>query len=190
MPATLRHHAFTLDDYFAIERERPDKHEFFDRQVFLMAGGSARHNALSANVVVALAGALRASPGSGCRVLSADQRISTPEGLYTYADATVVCGAPELGREQTLANPTILVEVLSDATRDYDRGDKLARYQAIPSLRHVLLVEQARVDVECWSRTTEGWSRRVVTTLEAVLALDPPGIRIAVASLYEGALEL
>ncbi|MCB9698744.1 MAG: Uma2 family endonuclease [Alphaproteobacteria bacterium] len=179
--------ARSLDEYFEIERTRADKHEYWDGTIFLMAGGSARHNVISANAVTALALACRAAR-NGCRVLSADQRLASPDGLYTYADASLVCGAPELGREQTLSNPTLVVEVLSDATRDYDRGEKLARYQQIPSLQHVLLVEQARAEVTWWRRATAGWTATVLH--EGEITLERPGLALRVEDLYEGALDL
>lgn len=184
MPTAAR---FTLDEYFEIERARADKHEFWDGAVFLMAGGSVRHNVISANAVTALTVACR-SAGNGCRVLSADQRLATPEGLYTYADASLVCPRPELGREQTLSNPTLVVEVLSGATREYDQGEKPARYQQIPSLRHVLLVEQDRPEVTWWRRDVEGWASVVLAGGE--IALDPPGVTLRIEDLYEGALDL
>jgi Uma2 family endonuclease len=187
MSSAARHHTFSLDEYFAVEARGPGRHELWDGQIFLMAGGSPRHNALCANVLAALVPSLR---GGGCRALAADQRIATPEELYTYADASVVCGALELGREQTLRNPLIIVEVLSDATRTYDRGEKLLRYQAIQSLRHVLLVEQRRVDVEHWFRGESGWAREVYTDPNAHLQLEPPGITVSVADLYADALAL
>jgi Uma2 family endonuclease len=187
MSSAARHHTFSLDEYFSVEARRRDKHEFWDRQIFLMAGGSARHNALCANLLALLVPALR---GSACRALSADQRLATPDGLYTYADASVVCGVLELGREQTLRNPILVVEVLSDATRAYDRGEKLLRYQQIPSLRHVLLVEQTQVDVEHWFRTDDGWARSVVTDPAATLSLTTPDLALAVAEVYAGALDL
>lgn len=173
----------TLDAYFAAEAHSLEKHEWLDGQIFLMAGGSLRHNALGANVLGAFTVGARGGP---CQALSSDQRIATGDGLYTYADATLACGTLQLGREQTLLNPVVLVEVLSDATRAYDRGEKLTRYQTIPSLRHVLLVEQERVDVEHWRSVDGAWSRTVHTTLADRLVLDPPGLVVLLEDLYAG----
>src|SRR5688500_6312110 len=134
-----RHHRFALDDYFALERATGHKHEYVDGLVLAMAGGTPRHNAISANVLRALGNRLDGSP---CVTLTPDQRIRTPDGLYTYADGSVFCGEIAVGPDATAENPTVLVEVLSDSTREYDRGEKLERYREIPSLRHVILVEQ------------------------------------------------
>ena len=187
MRIAARHHTFTEDEYFAVEARGGDRHEWSDGQILLMAGGSARHDAIAANVSAAL---VRALADTACQALAADQRLRTPDGLYTYADGSAVCGTPDIGREHTLLNPIVVVEVLSDATRVYDRGEKLLRYQAIPSVQHVLLVEQARVDVEHWRRGTDGWSRTVVTDLAATLDLDPTGISVGIAELYGRALSL
>lgn len=178
-----RHHVHSLDAYFTAEAHALDKHEWADGQIFLMAGGSLRHNALSANVLGVFATGARGGP---CRALSSDQRISTADGLYTCAAATLACAELALGREQTLVNPVVLVEVLSDATRAYDRGEKLSRYQRIPSLRHVLLVEQERIDVEHWRCANDTWSRTVHTALTDRLVLDPPGIVVPLAEIYDG----
>ena len=154
-----RHHEFTLDAYFATER-RPDagKHEFADGQIYAMSGGSPRHNHLAGNAYRLLAERLSGGP---CVALPSDQRLATTDGLYTYADASVFCGPIELGPEQTARHPIVVVEVLADSTRTYDRGEKLRRYQSIDRLEHVVLIEPDAADVEVWSRTPEGWRRAV-----------------------------
>lgn len=181
MGRLARHHILSLADYFAVERGSSVKHEFSDGQVLAMAGGSPRHNAISAQVVFALVGGLRGRP---CRAYSSDQRLSTGDGLYTYADASVICGDVLLGPEQTATNPSLVVEVLSDSTREYDRGEKLERYRSIASLRHVLLVEQLRVDVEHWYRGADGWERRVYTHLADPIGLPEASLTLTVSDLY------
>lgn len=181
MSGIARHHRITLDEYLAVERVSAVKHEFCDGQVLLMAGGSPRHNAISANVSFALVGALRGGP---CRAYSSDQRVATGDGLYTYADAVVICGEVALGPEQTAKNPLVLVEVLSDSTREYDRGEKLDRYRSIASLRHVLLVEQARLDVEHWYRTDSGWERRLYTDPGDRVPVPEAGASLSLADIY------
>src|SRR4051794_12664768 len=98
-------------EYLAWEREQPTKHEFFHGEVFAMAGGSPRHNALCVRVSRALGNALDDRPRV---VLSSDQRVAAATGVqYVYPDATVVCGPLEVHKHDVLANPTALVEVLS-----------------------------------------------------------------------------
>jgi Uma2 family endonuclease len=182
MPVIARHHVLTLADYLAVERTSPRKHEFSDGQIYLMAGGSPRHNYLAANTVAALHRALRGGP---CFPLTADQRIRTSDGLYTYSDGSVFCGALDLAEEQTATNPMLLVEVLSDSTRTYDRGDKLELYKAIPTLRHVVLIEPDGIDVEVWSRRGDAWVREVRVERTDRVVLDALGIALSVGDIYE-----
>lgn len=113
-----------------------------------MAGASFEHNDITANVLVTLRALLR---GKGCKAVGSDQRFTVPAtGLFTYPDVTVVCGKPEFHPKDrdTLINPRVLVEVLSDATEAYDRGAKFAHYRSIPSLWSTC----------SWRRTSDGWS--------------------------------
>lgn len=184
MPASVRHHVQTLADYLAAERLSPSKHEFADGQILVMAGGSPRHNRIETNTARALGRLLQGRP---CFEMTSNQRIATGDGLYTYADGSVFRGGMTVGPDQTATDPVLLVEVLSDSTRDYDRGEKLERYRSIPSLQHVLLVEQRSVDVELWSRTAEGWRRAVYVAPDAAVPLPALGIDLPIADLYDGA---
>ena len=184
MSASARHHVWTLDDYFAVERTSPRKHEFLDGQIYLMAGGSPRHNFIAQRTLEALGRRLAGGP---CFTMPADQRIRTSDDLYTYADGSVFCGSLDAGSDQTATNPALLVEVLSDSTRTYDRGEKLAQYQAIASLLHVVLIETDGVDVEIWSRRQNGWERRVHVDRTDIAALAGLGVEVSIADLYEGA---
>ncbi|MEZ4239370.1 MAG: Uma2 family endonuclease [Myxococcota bacterium] len=179
-----RHHEFSLAEYFAAERRAGDKHEYADGQIYVMAGGSPRHNHLAGQVYRLLAERLAGGP---CAPLTADQRIATPDGLYTYADASVFCGPIRVGAEQTALNPAVVVEVLSDSTRAYDRGEKLRRYPSVASLQHVVLMEQDAPDVEVWSRQAGGWVRAVHTEADAVVVLAGIGVTLGVGELYAGA---
>ncbi len=181
MSYVARHHEFTLDEYFHTERQSGQRHEFADGQIYAMSGGSPRHNHLALKAARMLADRLDGTP---CDPLPSDQRIGTPDGLYTYADGSVFCGEMQLGPNQTALNPVVLIEVLSDRTRAYDRGEKLRRYQSIPSLKHVLLIEPDGADVEVWTRGPSGWSRRVYVEVSAVVDLPAIDVELPVADLY------
>jgi Uma2 family endonuclease len=185
-PAASR--PLTAAEFLAWEREQPDKHEFHRGEIFAMAGGSPRHNYLSNAVGAELRAALR---GAGCRVLSSDQRISAEEGQrYVYADAVVACGAlqMEAGTRDVLANPRVVVEVLSPSTEAYDRGEKWAAYQQLASLTDYLLLSQGSAQVEHFHREEDGsWRYRKVGAGEAA---SVAGAEIAVDAVYEGAFEL
>jgi Uma2 family endonuclease len=179
----------TAAEYLAWEREQPDKHEYHLGEVFTMAGGSPRHNFLSGRMVVQLSVALQDRP---CHVLSSDQRISAAEGeRYVYADAVVACGGVKTapGTKDVLANPCIVVEVLSQSTEAYDRREKWEAYERLPTLTDYLLVSQASVRVEQYRRDADGWWRyRSYGAGESVALAN--GAVLAVDAVYRGAFEL
>ena len=189
MVRAARRSHLSAAEYLAWERDQPSKHEFFHGEVFAMAGGSPRHNALG----VGIAGELRAAlAGRGCAVLSSDQRLAfPPDERYVYPDVTVVCGGLELqqGTRDVLTNPSLLVEVLSKSTEEYDRGLKWAGYQSIDSLTDYLLVAQTEARVEHYRRNTDGsWTYRAAGASERVSLTG--GVELAVDAIYAGAFAL
>lgn len=185
--ATARRH-YSLDDYFMVELESVTKHEFLGGEIHAMAGASLAHNHITSNVHALLRTRLR---GSGCSAFTSDLRIATPGGLYTYPDVSVICGTVELvaGRPDTATNPVLLVEVLSDATRDYDRGEKFELYKRIPTLTEYLTIEQALPRVEHWRRGQRGgWKATIHTRRNAVVRLRAGGVALAIAEIYRDAL--
>ena len=124
----------TEAEYLAFERASGGRHELVDGEVFAMAGGTAEHSA----VAVGLLGEIRAAvTGRGCRTFEASMRVHVPStGRYVYPDGSVVCGPLEFrddGRD-TLVNPRVVIEVLSESTEAYDHGDKFAGYRSMPSV--------------------------------------------------------
>ena len=156
-------HRPTAGEYLAWEREQADKHEYHRGEVFAMAGGSPRHNFLSAAVVAELRAAFR---GKGCYPLTSDQRLGLQQGeRYVYADAVVVCGPARMepGTSDVLANPSVVVEVLSRSSEAYDRGDKWEAYQRLSTLTDYLLVSQWSTQIEHFQREAGGsWRYRLV----------------------------
>lgn len=178
----------TPTEFLAWEREQPDKHEYYRGEVFAMAGGSPRHNALVATVTSDLRSALR---GGRCRVLSSDQRIAAGHERYVYADASVVCGQLELqpGTTDVVTNPSVVVEVLSRSTESYDRGQKWEGYQKIDSLTDYLHVSQGELRVEQFQRSGDGtWVYRAAGPGGRIRL--PQGGELSVDDLFEGALDL
>lgn len=175
---------YSEDDYFAVEASSGIKHEFYRGEIFAMAGASLAHNHLSANVLTLLRGSVRPK---GCSAFGSDLRVKTPDGLFTYPDVMVVCGPISLTRDRpdTVTNPCVIVEVLSDATRDYDRGEKFTLYQAILTFQEYLLIEQDRVWVEHWQRQPTGdWATQTYETLDAVIALPTLGVTLPLREVY------
>jgi Uma2 family endonuclease len=176
-------------EYLAWEREQPDRHEFHDGEVFAMAGGSPRHNLLS----LAVGAELRVSTrGKGCNALSSDQRIAVKEsGRYVYADAALVCGPMKLepGTKDVLTNPSVVIEVLSQTTEAYDRGDKWEAYQSIESLTDYVLLAQKTSHVEHYRREPDGsWRYRACGAGESIVLAN--GTTLSVDAIYEGAFDV
>ncbi len=167
-----------------VELESVTKHEFHDGDIFAMAGASLPHDHITSNVHALLRTALR---GSGCNAFTSDLRVATPGGLYTYPDVSVICGTVELvpGRPDTATNPVVLVEVLSDATRDYDRGKKFDLYKEIPTLKEYLTVEQSALLVEHWRRGTGSlWTVKRHTRPSAVVRLQTQRVPLPLTEVY------
>ncbi len=167
MPSTTARarHQYTYEEYLAYERESALKHEYDDGEIFAMAGGSVRHNALASRMSAVLEAARR----SGCVALQSDQRLRIlATGRTTYPDASVVCGPIERDPADpsgtTITNPVLLVEVLSPSTEKEDRGKKWDDCQQIPSLQEYVLVDQFSPRVERYRRLAGGtWEYSVAT---------------------------
>jgi Uma2 family endonuclease len=187
MVVAFPHHHYSFQDYLAVEEMGPVRHEFLNGAIFAMAGGTPEHAALSAAIVVLLGSHLRGQP---CRPYSADLRLRIlATGLATYADAAVVCGEPQRDPESPthVTNPTLIVEVLSPSTEEYDRGEKREHYQQLTSLRDYVLVAQNRRRVEVFTRTAAGdWQHHVHVAGEAV-SLPSIDCRFDVDELYAAA---
>jgi Uma2 family endonuclease len=175
---------YTLADYLDVELMSPTlKHELVGGEIFAMAGGSVEHAALSATLVVLLGAHLRGAP---CRPYSSDLRIAIREaGVYTYSDVSVVCDPVQRDPDSPthVTNPRVVVEVLSPSTEAYDRDDKRALYQLLPSLQEYVLVAQDRRRVEVWRRNGDDWSYTVhdAGTKAALPSID---LEIDVDELY------
>jgi Uma2 family endonuclease len=151
----------TYAEYLEQERASPTKHEFLNGEIFAMAGGTPEHARLCASVGAELRAQLRGRP---CAVYSSDLRVRVQAtGLSTYADVSVVCGRLERDLEDKDAalNPIVLVEVLSDSSEAYDRGQKFAHYRRIPSLREYVLVTRYEQRIEVFHRNEDdSWTLR------------------------------
>lgn len=186
MGVTARLHHYSFQEYLAVEEISAVRHEFLDGEIYAMAGGSIAHAALS----VAASSALQSGLAGRCRVFSSDLRIrSVASGLACYPDVSVVCGevATDPASTETVTNPTVVVEVLSPATMDYDLGEKFSHYQQIPSLKAVIYVWQDRRQIEVRAREQGRAWRTEIVTEEAVCRIDALGIPLAVDALYAAA---
>lgn len=183
-------HRYTYQDYVSLEEESTIRHEFLAGEILAMAGGTPEHAAMAAEVI----GQLREQLRDGrCRVFTSDLGVRVlATGLATYPDASVVCGATERDPEKktNVTNPRVLVEVTSDGTEHYDRGEKLEHYKRIPSLEAVVIVShrEPRVDVHFRAAGESAWAAS--TALAGQVAHVPAlGCALSVDAIWRAAIE-
>jgi Uma2 family endonuclease len=185
MATALRIPLLTPAEYLARERRAEVKSEFLAGRVYAMSGGTRNHSLIIQNVGGELRARLR---GSRCEVLSSDMRVKVvATGLYTYPDVSVACPPVEMedAHADTLLNPVVVVEVLSDSTEAYDRGTKAAHYRQVPSLREYLLVSQHEARIDQYVRAEGGgWTLREAAGRDAVLTLTSVGCELPLAEVY------
>ena len=176
----------TAADYLARERQAEIKSEYLNGYIYAMSGASLKHNRIVAGLATVLGAQLRRK---SCEPFFGDMRVKvSPTGLYTYPDVVVVCGEPQLEDQHldTLLNPKVIIEVLSDSTEKYDRGDKFAHYRALESLTDYLLVAQNQPRIEHFARQNDGsWRYAVADGLDAEIEIATIGCTLRLAEVYE-----
>jgi Uma2 family endonuclease len=176
----------TPEEYLAIERKAEYKSEYFNGEMFAMAGASERHVLIVTNVVAELRGQLRQRP---CTVYSTDLRVRvSPTALYTYPAVVVVCEQPQFADDQrdTLLNPTLIVEVLSESTKDYDRGEKFEQCRSLASLNEYVLIAQDKYHVEHFVRQPDNrWLLSETNWLEDTIHLSSIDCDLALIEVYD-----
>lgn len=181
-PKTL----LTAEEYLSIERQAVYKSEYFAGEMFAMSGASRRHNLIVTNVVGELRAQLKNRP---CEVYPSDMRVKIPgTGLYTYPDVVVVCGEAQFEDEciDTLLNPALLVEVLSESTEGYDRGKKSEHYRKLASLTEYLLIAQEQHHLEHYVRQSDNqWLLSETDDLQATIHLPSINCDLALAEVYD-----
>lgn len=178
---------YTPEEYLALERQAPYKSEYYAGDIFAMAGASRWHNLIVTNVVREISLQLKGRP---CTTYPSDMRVTiTPTGLYAYPDVTVVCGEArfEDTAQDTLLNPTLIVEVLSDATEAYDRGGKFAHYRKLASLQVYVLITQTKPHVEQYVRQPDNrWLLAAeADSLNDTMHLPAIDCHLALAEVYD-----
>jgi Uma2 family endonuclease len=180
MSLPIRIHDYTYAEYVALEEHSPVRHEFIAGEIYAMAGGTPEHAALASAILRLLGNQLPA----GCRTYTSDLRVRIPaREITTYPDGAVICGKSERAADDPMAvtNPVILIEVTSSSTATYDRGAKLEAYQALTSVREVLIVSHDAVRVALHRREDDGsWSTHeagaggtvFVTAVGATISVD------------------
>ncbi len=192
--AKLRY--YTAEEYLAMERESPERHEYIDGMIYAMAGESDFYGEIWFNFGALLKAQLKGSP---CRVRAQNTKVrSGPEpkpnhktaGFFSYPDVLVVCGE-RLFHDQhqdVLLNPVVIVEVLSKSTELFDRGEKFIRYRTwLPTLTDYILVSQESPVIEHYRRQpNDEWLLATISGLEAELKIASIGCTLKLSEIYDG----
>jgi Uma2 family endonuclease len=185
---------FTIEQYLAIERQSEERYEFLDGLIYEMAGESDAHGDICANLALVVGLQLRGTP---CRMRIKDTKVRsgpTPRpgstrGLFSYPDLLIICGELQHFDEHrdVILNPAVIIEVLSNSTENFDRGEKFQRYQLWnPTLSDYVLVSQTRPVIEHFTRQADGsWSYRIFTGLESKLEIVAIHCELPLAEVYD-----
>lgn len=177
---------YSPQEYLAIERAAQQKHEYFNGEIFALAGASERHSLIVVNLVAAIHVQLK---GTNCKVYSNDLRLKvTATGLYAYPDVVALCAEAHFDDEHrdTLLNPDLIIEVISKSTEGYDRGEKFAHYRRIESLSEYLLISQDKYCIEQYVRQPDNqWLMSEVSKLEESIELPSIKCRLLLGDVYD-----
>ncbi|MBC7911828.1 MAG: Uma2 family endonuclease [Pyrinomonadaceae bacterium] len=177
---------YTPEEYLALERAAEYKSEYFNGEIFAMSGASGQHVLIVTNLVLQLATQLKKRD---CSVYSTDMRVKVnPAGLYTYPDVIVVCGESQFSDAQmdTLINPNVIVEVLSESTQGYDRGGKFEQYRTLESFKEYVLIAQDKLHVEHFARQPDNrWLLSETNRMEDSIELTSIACTLALAEIYD-----
>jgi Uma2 family endonuclease len=180
---------FTIADYLRLEATASERHEYRNGRIVAMAGGSPEHSLIIANIIRELGNGLKGKP---CRVYESNLRVRIPRTpLYTYPDASVICGDTEFDpqdpQRRTATNPRVIVEVLSPTTEADDRGDKFRRYLTLESMQEYVLVSQSVPWINTFNRLGDGtWRFATFSGLDGRLRLSSVDVEIPLSEIYSG----
>lgn len=175
---------YTLKEYFALQEKSAAKYEYIEGEAFAVGGATIAHNLIKGNLVAALRPRARQRGG---RVLDESVLLVVrANAFYTYPDVLVTTDPADRRDPYLVRHPLLLAEILSPATAEYDRTEKFANYQRLPSLRHYLLVSQSAWVVEWFRRDEAGqWIYTLLSTPESVLEIPDLGLALPLRELYE-----
>ena len=177
---------FSIEEYLSLEERATERSEYFQGSIYSMSGGTLNHNRILNNIARKLGEKLE---GGDCEVFTSDVRLRVEaHDLFTYPDLMVVCGKAQMykNRSDTVTDATVLLEVLSPRTKQYDRGPKADFYRSLPSLEQILLVDQEKRAVTSWEREGDTWVLRDLAFKDGELEFRPLKITIPLDEVYRG----
>jgi len=178
---------YTESEYLVMERAAPYKSRYYKGDISAMAGAGYNHNRITQNLSMEIGAFFK---GKSCRTFSSDMRMHIPSNsLYTYPDFMIVCGRNEFldSKKDTLLNPSVIIEVLSDSTEAYDRGEKFHLYRSIASLREYVMIDSRKIAAEVFSKDAEGAWRLSsdVRDSDASVTIGSVALTLRLAAIYE-----
>ena len=180
---------YSEEEYLRLENDAFEKSEFFQGKIVMMAGATPNHNRIKDNIVGGIYSVLK--KGKSCKSYSSDQRIHVPtNSVYTYPDIVIVCGPIKFAEfdRNTIVNPSVIIEVLSPSTADYDRGLKFRLYRDIDSLQEYVTIDSLMAQSEVWRRNADNQWVLVgdAFSLTESITIQTIGATLAMADLYDG----
>jgi Uma2 family endonuclease len=176
---------YSIEEYLLLEEEAEEKHEYYQGEIFAMAGATIPHNQVVRNTLTAIDNFLR---GKSCQVFPSDLKIwCEKHSLFTYPDISIVCGDPEVlnNRNDVISNPSVIIEVLSAKTQNYDRGNKFKYYRSLPSLKEYILISSMEILIERYSRLSTGfWHLRELTNPDDSFLIEAIDFSCPLMDLY------
>ena len=182
----LKYNYISPEEYLEAERAALEKHEYSQGEIFAMSGASLKHNKIFSNLFRDIAFKIK---GKGCRPYGSNLRIHIPKNtLFTYPDISIICGEPDLTDDKfdTATNPSVLIELLSKSTRNYDKGEKFTLYRDIDSLQEYILVYTEKIYVEKHIRNADNsWQITEYKTLDSSFIITTFSLSFLLKDIYE-----
>ncbi len=184
MIASAQNSGITPEEYLQLEAASDLKHEYIDGKVYAMAGATDTHVTIAGNIFALLLSHLR---GSGCRVFISDMKVKIEaKNRFFYPDVMVTCETQDRENSTYKQFPCLIIEVLSDSTEAFDRGDKFADYQSLSSLQEYVLINSRKARIECFRRTPEGlWLLQFYELVDNQFELTTVEFSAKIAEVYE-----
>ena len=178
---------FTIEEYLEYENASQEKHEYYQGEIFAMSGPKVPHNIIAVNITVLLGQKLK---GKSCQPFNSDQRIYIPQNtLFTYPDISIVCGeiVTKDNDDWNILNPSIIIEILSRTTKNYDRGEKFKLYRDIPTLKEYILIDSESINIEAFRINEAGhWELEEYKKSDETLLVKIVQLSIPLTEIYEG----
>ncbi|MBA4141366.1 MAG: Uma2 family endonuclease [Segetibacter sp.] len=177
---------YTIAEYLEMEEAATEKHEYYQGEIFAMSGPKVSHNIIAGNTFGSLMYKLK---GKACRPFNSDQRIHIEKNtLFTYPDISIICGdIITLNNDDwNILNPTVIIEVLSPSTKNYDRGEKFRLYRDIATLKEYILIDSTSINIEAFYINEHGnWELKEYKSIDETLNLQSVQVSLDLKEIYE-----